>query len=171
MSETDFPLPPPTFEFLIFSLKTQAEMQLGLMQFGEEKPQPDLHLARHTIDLMAVLVEKTKGNLDLDEQRLLENSLTELRFRVHHDRSVPRHRLFQRATRAKQEPDAPLTGVHDHLVAAVEQHERAVACLVTGHVLDRARLVGEHAHRRRGVAELAVALEHVRERVPPHVDG
>ena len=28
-----------------------------------------------------MLLEKTKGNLDLEEQRLLENSLTELRFR------------------------------------------------------------------------------------------
>ncbi len=57
-------------------------MQLGLMHFGgDEKPEPDLPLARHTIDLMAILLEKTKGNLDLDEKRLLENSLTELRFR------------------------------------------------------------------------------------------
>ena len=30
---------------------------------------------------MGVLVEKTKGNLTLEEQRLTENSLTELRFR------------------------------------------------------------------------------------------
>jgi len=58
-------------------------MQLGLVNFGEgeEKPKPDLVLARHTIDLMAMLLEKTKGNLSLEEQRLLENSLTELRFR------------------------------------------------------------------------------------------
>ena len=32
MSDSGFPLPPPTFEFLVFSLKTQAEMQLGLFQ-------------------------------------------------------------------------------------------------------------------------------------------
>jgi hypothetical protein len=31
--------------------------------------------------MLGVLLEKTKGNLTLDEQRLLENSLTELRFR------------------------------------------------------------------------------------------
>ena len=77
----NFPLPPASFTFIVLSLRAQAEMQLGLMQFGEEKPQPDLPLARHTIDLMAVLLEKTKGNLTLDEQRLLENSVTELRFR------------------------------------------------------------------------------------------
>jgi hypothetical protein len=84
MSEADtkqMPLPPATFTFLVFSLRTQAEMQLGLMQFGEEKPEPDLTVARHSIDLLGVLLDKTKGNLDLEEQRLLENSLTELRFR------------------------------------------------------------------------------------------
>lgn len=84
MSETGFPLPPPTFEFLVFSLKTQAEMQLGLISFGstDEKPEePDLHAARHAIDMLAMLSEKTRGNLSVEEQRLIENSLTELRFR------------------------------------------------------------------------------------------
>ena len=81
--EPRMPLPPASFEFLTLSLRTQAEFQLGLMHFGapEEKPEPDLELARHSIDLMAVLQEKTRGNLSLEEQRLLENSLTELRFR------------------------------------------------------------------------------------------
>jgi hypothetical protein len=76
-------LPPATFDFLVLSLRAQTEMQLGLFHFGDEaeKPAPDLDLARHSIDMMNVLLEKTKGNLSLDEQRLLENSLTELRFR------------------------------------------------------------------------------------------
>ena len=78
----EIPLPPASLGFLVFSLRTQAEIQLGLVHFGEgEPPEPDLRIARHTIDLMAVLLEKTKGNLTLEEQRLLENSLTELRFR------------------------------------------------------------------------------------------
>lgn len=84
MSESDtmqMPLPPASFSFLILSLRTQAEMQLGLMQFGEEKAEPDLVLARHSIDLLVMLLEKTKGNLEMDEQRMLENSVTELRFR------------------------------------------------------------------------------------------
>lgn len=82
-SESRFPIPPASFEFLTFSLRTQAEVQLGLMHLGppEEKPEPDLDMARHSIDLLAVLKEKTKGNLSLEEQRVLENSLTELRFR------------------------------------------------------------------------------------------
>lgn len=79
----DFPLPPASFSFLVLSLKTQAELQMGLIHFGEEheRPEPEFRVARHTIDLLAMLQEKTKGNLSLDEQRLVENSVTELRFR------------------------------------------------------------------------------------------
>jgi hypothetical protein len=81
--ERDFPLPPASFEFLVLSFKTQAEMQMGILYFGEEKdrPKPDFGTARHIIDTLAMLEEKTRGNLSMDEQRLLENSLTELRFR------------------------------------------------------------------------------------------
>lgn len=57
-------------------------MQLGLFQFAEasEEP-PNLPAARHAIDLLAMIAEKTRGNLSIEEQRLIENSLTELRFR------------------------------------------------------------------------------------------
>jgi hypothetical protein len=80
---SDYPLPPATFEMLVISMKMQAEVQLGLFHFGEEKdrPEPNLPLAQHAIDLLGVVEQKTKGNLTLEEQRLLENSLTELRFR------------------------------------------------------------------------------------------
>ena len=44
-------------------------------------PMDGLDQSRQLIDMMALLLEKTKGNLTLDEKRLLENSLTELRFR------------------------------------------------------------------------------------------
>jgi hypothetical protein len=81
MSDRDVPLPPPSFEFLVLSLRMQAEMNLGMLPQGESGQQPDLRLARHFIDLLAVLQEKTKGNLSMEEQRMLDNSLTELRFR------------------------------------------------------------------------------------------
>jgi len=82
MSESGIPLPPPTFEFLVFSLKMQAEMRLGLLKLGEEtEDAPDLTAARHAIDMLGMLSEKTRGNLSIEEQRLIENSLTELRFR------------------------------------------------------------------------------------------
>lgn len=84
MADThDFPIPPANFLFLVDSILMQAQVQLGLLNFGEndEKPEPNLPLARHSIDLLAMLQEKTKGNLTSEEQRLLENGLTELRFR------------------------------------------------------------------------------------------
>jgi hypothetical protein len=78
-----YSLPPASFAFLVLSLRAQCESSLGLMRFGqgEEKQEPDLDVARHGIDLLGVLLEKTKGNLSMEEHRLLENSLTELRFR------------------------------------------------------------------------------------------
>jgi hypothetical protein len=81
--EHELPIPPATFEFFVLSLKMQAEMAMGLIHFGDEKdrPKPDVRVARHSIDLLAMLAEKTRGNLTIDEQRLIENSVTELRFR------------------------------------------------------------------------------------------
>ncbi len=80
---TDFPMPPASFAFLVESMLMQTQMQLGLLQFGEtdEENEPNLPIARHTIDLLGMLEEKTRGNLTVEEQRLLENGLTELRFR------------------------------------------------------------------------------------------
>ena len=97
MSEHDVPLPPATFEYLVFGLKMQAEMQLGLLSFGEEKDRPkaDLRLARHTIDLMAALQDKTKGNFELQEKLMLDNAVTELRFRY-----------VQALEQSKEEPKA-----------------------------------------------------------------
>jgi len=75
-------LPPPTFEFLVWSLRLQAEAALGMYPEADGSlPRADLDLARHTLDLMAMLEEKTRGNLTLEEKLLLENTLTELRFR------------------------------------------------------------------------------------------
>lgn len=84
MSETtNIPIPPANFMFLVESILMQAQIQLGLVSFGEkdEQPEPNLPLARHSIDLLGMLQEKTRGNLVAEEQRLLENGLTELRFR------------------------------------------------------------------------------------------
>lgn len=73
-------LPPADFDFLVYSLRLQAEMNMGMLPFGDQQ-EPDYELARHHIDLLAMLQEKTKGNLTMEEQRQLDNSVTELRFR------------------------------------------------------------------------------------------
>jgi Domain of unknown function (DUF1844) len=62
MSEKEYPLPPATFDFLVLSLKTQIEVHLGLLYFGDEKerPEPEFRMARHSIDLLAMIQEKTR---------------------------------------------------------------------------------------------------------------
>ncbi len=82
MSDESYPLPPPSFEFLVYSLKAQAEMQLGILRISEDQPEePNLPGARHAIDMLSMIQVKTKGNLEYEEQRLIDNALTELRFR------------------------------------------------------------------------------------------
>ncbi len=68
------------FEKLAASLYTTAIMQLGLdPASGQMKYQPDIIAARQTIDMLTILQEKTKGNLDAKESRLLDSILYELR--------------------------------------------------------------------------------------------
>ena len=73
-------IPPASFELLVLSLAMQAQMDLGLGEPNEDHV-PNLDVARHTIDLLAVLQKKTTGNLTQEEQRLLDNTVTELRYR------------------------------------------------------------------------------------------
>ncbi len=74
------PLPPVDFSGLILSLSHAAMTHLGLApapQGGESRA--DQELARHTIDTIAMLKDKTSGNLDLEEQKLIDHVLTDLR--------------------------------------------------------------------------------------------
>ncbi|MES1262188.1 MAG: DUF1844 domain-containing protein [Acidobacteriota bacterium] len=73
-------LPVADFDFLVYSLRLQAELNLGLLPFADNR-EPDFEMGRHNIDLLAMLQEKTRGNLTDQEQRDLDNSVTELRFR------------------------------------------------------------------------------------------
>jgi hypothetical protein len=74
-------VPPASFETLIRSLAMQVQFALASFETEDGKHEPDLGVARHYIDMLGMLQEKTRGNLSLEEQRLLDNSLTELRFR------------------------------------------------------------------------------------------
>ena len=76
------PLPKGDFAALISMLTTQALFALGLLQVqGQEgqKREPDLELARYNIDMLETIEEKTKGNLTEEEQKVLENTLEQLR--------------------------------------------------------------------------------------------
>src|SRR5215468_5663666 len=68
-----------TFERFLASLYMTGMLQLGLMHEPGAPPQLDLIGARQTIDSLALLSEKTKGNLSSKEQSLLQNALYELR--------------------------------------------------------------------------------------------
>lgn len=74
------PLPPASFEWLVTSLATQAMVSLGQIPDPlENKSVVRLSHARHYIDLLSMLEEKTKGNLRAEEQALLTHVLTDLR--------------------------------------------------------------------------------------------
>lgn len=91
----------------------QIQMQLGLLHLGQEEEdnQPNLPLARHSIDMLSVLQDKTRGNLTVEEQRLIENGLTELRFRyvqVSDEQKRKDSPVVQPPSEEKKEDDRPL---------------------------------------------------------------
>jgi hypothetical protein len=67
------------FDKLVQSLYMTAALQMGAGAQPGEQPRVDILGARQSIDMLSVLVEKTKGNLTEKEQRLLQNALFELR--------------------------------------------------------------------------------------------
>ena len=76
------PLPEVNFNSLIFSLSSSALLHLGEIadpQSGEKKR--DLPMAKHSIDIIAMLKDKTKGNLTEEEEKFLDNILMGLRMR------------------------------------------------------------------------------------------
>lgn len=76
------PMPPIDFPSYLLSYYTQ-----GLVLLGEvpnpytNKKEEDVEAARHTIDILTMLEQKTKGNLTKEEQQLLETVLYELRMK------------------------------------------------------------------------------------------
>jgi len=79
-AEADHTMPPADFQTIVSLLATQAMMSLGAMPnpiTGEAALHPQQ--AKHFIDLLAVLEEKTKGNLSAAESQGLEKLVHELR--------------------------------------------------------------------------------------------
>ena len=75
-------LPPADFATLVLSLGSSAVMYLGQSDEPDgKKPPRNLPMAKHAIDLLTVLEEKTKGNLTSEEQQILESLLFDLRLR------------------------------------------------------------------------------------------
>lgn len=75
--------PPATFDFLIHTLFTQALMALGRIPNPITKQaHKNLASARHFVETLAMLEAKTKGNLTVEEQRLLDEIQHQLRMLV-----------------------------------------------------------------------------------------
>ncbi len=72
-------LPEASFITLLQMLSTQSIVALGLIPGPDGKPHVELPVARHFIDLLAVVEAKTKGNLSTPEAEFLEGTLHELR--------------------------------------------------------------------------------------------
>ena len=73
-------LPPASFATLVSSIVTQALFAVGAIEDPRTgRRYLDLGLAKHHIDTLAVLEEKTKGNLTDQEKRLLDAALYEIR--------------------------------------------------------------------------------------------
>lgn len=75
-------LPKLDFTTFVLSIGSAAFMAMGIVPPGTDmKPEMNLEMARHNIDLLELLKEKTKGNRSADEDRLLEQLLFESRMR------------------------------------------------------------------------------------------
>jgi hypothetical protein len=73
-------LPQINFQTFVLSLNSSVLVQLGIIEDPvtgiKEK---NLSLAKQTIDILGMLDEKTRGNLDKDEEMMLKNILYDLR--------------------------------------------------------------------------------------------
>lgn len=69
------------FNAFVLSLASSAVIHLGEAPDPStgKKQAPDLPLAQQSVDLLALLQEKTRGNLNDEEQKFLQQILTDLR--------------------------------------------------------------------------------------------
>jgi hypothetical protein len=72
-------LPPMSFDQIVQSIYMTAIVQLGGTAQEGQQPKIDLMGARQSIDMLAILAEKTKGNLTPTESQLIDNALFEVR--------------------------------------------------------------------------------------------
>ena len=71
-----------TFSAFVLGLASSALIHLGVHQHPETgQVTVDLSLARQSIDVLALLREKTRGNLSAEEEQLFSSVLSDLRLR------------------------------------------------------------------------------------------
>ena len=75
-------VPEARFDLFLSGLAMEALIALGEMPHPTtRKQEPNLQQARYLVDLLGVFEEKTKNNLSVDEERLLKDTLYQLRMR------------------------------------------------------------------------------------------
>ncbi len=75
---------PPAIDFhtFVLSLGSSALLHLGeLERPGAGGPEIDLPMAKNTIDMLAMLQDKTRGNLTPEEHKLIEGLVYDLKLR------------------------------------------------------------------------------------------
>jgi hypothetical protein len=73
-------MPPLDFSSIVFPLYTQALIQLGLLEDPKNnRLETNLEYAKRLIDLLDLLKDRTKGNLEPEEENLLEAILSQLK--------------------------------------------------------------------------------------------
>ena len=77
-------LPPANFSAIVQIFVVQAFGALGMFPGPDGKPAVQLPVAKHLIDLLGVLEEKTKGNLSNEEIKNLDEALHEMRMAYVH---------------------------------------------------------------------------------------
>ncbi len=77
------PAAPIDFYTFVLSLGSSALIHLGDAPHPETGAvaEPNLLLAQQTIEILSMLREKTRGNLTPEEEKFMENLLTDLRLR------------------------------------------------------------------------------------------
>ena len=75
--------PPVTFVAFLISLASNAAVHFGDLPdpVTNERRPPDLDAAAQLIEIIAMLEEKTRGNLAAEERQLVDQVLFELRMR------------------------------------------------------------------------------------------
>lgn len=76
------PLPEVSFSTFVLSLSSSALVHLGdIPDPNSQRMDKDLPMAKQIIDTLGMLQEKTQGNLDAEEDRLIKTLLYDLRLR------------------------------------------------------------------------------------------
>jgi len=70
------------FMTFVLSLASSVQVHMGLLPNpSTDKQEKNMELAKQTIDILGMLQDKTKGNLNKEEERLLESLLYDLRMK------------------------------------------------------------------------------------------